>query len=293
MPAYIQQLHHGKMPIQLSMCKTRVDKLDEIDPAAWVSLHKHFLEDLVTDDEGRVVGYDMSAGPAVEYSRYAELWDMYIADVGHVPPIATTDQWKDKILGWRVWAGQQDGLSGRDQRMCNGPQTQVTSYSRANIGGVRFRYKRLDTKANGMPKSSKNSFFLADLKPGEKMSVGRFIAFYAVVPPGYSRALNRSYHNALQYAVTEWFATPHVHVTKSSRLPFVHNTIIDAHRTWPLGAVMPVPIALAPLDEHHDVPGGVKWGNRTLHYSELLAVLAKDDWAFSVRKPAAAGADAQ
>jgi hypothetical protein len=80
MPAYIQQLHHGKMPIQLSMCKTRVDKLDEIDPesASRVSLHKHFLEDLVTDDEGRVVGYDMSAGPPVEYSPYAELY------VGHV-----------------------------------------------------------------------------------------------------------------------------------------------------------------------------------------------------------------
>jgi hypothetical protein len=38
--------------------------------------------------------------------------------------------------------------------MCNCPQTQVTSYSRANIGGVRFRCKRLDTKDNGMPKSS-------------------------------------------------------------------------------------------------------------------------------------------
>jgi hypothetical protein len=292
MPAYVQRLYHKRVPVEFSGQQQRLTNISSREPKLWVALHQRMLIDLQTDSSGRVIGYDPDAGQMVGTSRYTVLWERFLqSQLGAqgASAVRTPSQYITMLTKWSRWAQQQADLTQHERFLCNGPPQVVQAFSRAVVGGCKFRIKRLDTTRTGKPKGSVNSYFLTDLKPEEKMQVGRFIQFYAVVPPGYTTATDASWAKALQYGHAEWLATPHLHTTKRSRLRFVYNKVVAGSMLWPLNAVMPVPIALAPLDKWHDVPAGVKWEGRVLTYKDLLAVLPKDDWAFHVRDPAAIG----
>ena len=238
-------------------------QLNRLQQAVLVSLHLTFLQ---MDD--------VQPG-----ERYRELWNGYMHDKGFTEP-ASLQQWWTALREWRNWSCDVQStcnLNEQDMLMTQGPHRNMTTYTRAKIGGSDFRTRAMDSNV-----SSNNSYFLPFVSSedvaagGFPVWVGQFQSFIQVVPPWEYTGQPGS--TVLHFGVARWCATPTPASTPISDLPLVMRDKFlpisedNGYRfaAWPLHCVVPTNVAVVDLDEHF-ILRQTRCNRRIVTWAELQA----------------------
>ena len=243
-------------------------QLNRLQQAVLVSLHLTFLQ---MDD--------VQPG-----ERYRELWNGYMHDKGFTEP-ASLQQWWTALREWRNWSCDVQStcnLNEQDMLMTQGPHRNMTTYTRAKIGGSDFRTRAMDSNV-----SSNNSYFLPFVSSedvaagGFPVWVGQFQSFIQVVPPWEYTGQPGS--TVLHFGVARWCATPTPASTPISDLPLVMRDKFlpisedNGYRfaAWPLHCVVPTNVAVVDLDEHF-ILRQTRYNRRIVTWAELQAAFPTD-----------------
>lgn len=204
--------------------------------------------------------------------RYRELWDEFL---GARPKPKSKRDWLTSLCEWRHWGekDEQKDLSSFEKLMTRGPQRSITTFTRANVNGIKLRTKGLDGN-----KKSCNSYFMVEYKNNEgntDMDIGRAEYFFMHCPVGY---LIGGDNLLVPFVKAKWYAKP-IPQHNAAGLKFI--TTVEMQGTseeflspiWHAARILDIGVSLAPVDEYHRVPSPIKVGRTNIEREQLKVVI--------------------